>query len=323
MSETEIVVSVITPVYNGAKFIRQTIESVCAQSGVKFEYILVNDGSTDSSLAVIESALRDYVGEYLIITLENGGEARAINVGVDASRGQFLCVVSADDPLLPGHLATMVEVLDQNSACVVAYPDWMTINSEGKPLKEKTTKDYDNRTMIVEFVCIPGPGALIRRRAISEYPLRNPDYVFVSDYEAWLRLSLVGSFVRVPHVLATYRVHENQMTNLGRGQQIALEIEKVIEDFYQRTDLPDEIQRLKKRAKGFAAYYAGIQKLYDRKVKGRRLMIKSLLLAPPHRISWPTVRRKPLGFVAVLLSPMGMMLLSVQRKVIKTKNRRT
>jgi len=309
MSEHTIDISVITPVYNGEDYIRETIESICSQRQVNLEYIVVNDGSTDGSALAIESALAQFAVKSQVLTLENGGEANAVNKGVSASRGRYICIVSADDPLLPDHLSAMVQVLDENRDCVVAYPDWISIDETGRILRSNPTQEYDIRALAVDFVCIPGPGAVIRREALGGKPLRNPGYVFVSDYEAWLRLALVGPFIRVPRTLAKYRIHSNQATSIGRGLRMAEEIERVVNSYFARNDLPAEIHKLSRRARGFAAYYAGLQRLHDRSVSGKRLMIKSFVLARPRKIDWPSTKRNPLAVIAVWSAPFSSLLI--------------
>jgi glycosyltransferase involved in cell wall biosynthesis len=296
-------ISVVTAVYNGEKYLDEVIESVLSQSGVDFEYIVVNDGSLDRTLEILEKHANADPNRLTVVTQAKTGEAAAVNNGIGRARGEFVVVVSADDPLLPGHLARVSRVLDEDVSVVVAYPDWEVIDKDGSPTRTVTTLEYDVRALIGDFVCIPGPGAMIRRAAIPKSGLRNPEYRFVSDYDAWLRLALVGPFRRVPEVLARYRIHPDQVTSTGRGQSMAREIEAVIRNFFASEALPKEIAVLRRRAVGFAAYYAGLQALLSAGTSGKRRMLRSLVFAFPRRIHWQTHRRDPVAVAAVLLLP--------------------
>lgn len=296
-------VTVVTPVYNGEKYLDEVIDSILSQKGVDFEYVIVDDGSTDDTPEILERFSRTSADIIKVVFQSNAGEATAVNVGINCARGEYVVVVSADDPLLPGHLAKLTEVLDENPSTVVVYPDWEVIDENGIPLRTVTTLDYDVRALAGDFVCIPGPGAMIRRSAIPEGGLRNPSYRFVSDYDAWLRLALMGPFQRVPQVLAQYRIHPDQVTATGRGQGMATEIEVVVRSFFRENPIPLEIASLERRALGFASYYAALQALRSAGIGGKRRMIRSLFLAFPRPVGWATHRRDPLAIAAILCLP--------------------
>jgi glycosyltransferase involved in cell wall biosynthesis len=296
-------ISVITPVYNGASFIEETALSVLQQDDTELEYLIVNDGSFDTTADVLAELQVRFPHQLRVIHQNNQGEAAAINHGLKEAKGDFVCIVSADDPLLPQHLKTVSEALERNPRAVVAYPDWEMIDQNGRPLRTITTLPFDLRTLVSDFVCLPGPGAMIRRSEIMPKGLRNARFRFVSDYDAWLHLSLRGPFIRVPSVLARYRIHPDQATTTGRGREMAIEIESVIREFFEERDLPAQLRRLKRRAIAFSSYYAGLQKLHHGDVPGRRRMLKSLLLAPPFPVRRKTHRRHPLAIIAVLAYP--------------------
>jgi glycosyltransferase involved in cell wall biosynthesis len=304
LKQSSVDISVVTPVFNADRFIDETVVSVIDQSGVDWEYIIVDDGSTDHSAQVILDRIHRSSGTIRFIRQENQGEANAVNVGVSYASGRYLCIVSADDPLLPGHLSKMVKALDKNDDCVVAYPDWIAIDENGAEIRRVNTLEFDDRALVVDFVCLPGPGSVIRRSALSLQSLRDNRYRFVSDYEAWLRISLRGQFLRVPEYLASYRIHASQATATGRGEAMAKEIENVVANFYQRPDVPSHLLKHKRRAHGIASYYAGLQRLHDSSVKGRKRMLKSLILAPPRPVSWKTHRRSVAAILLVLTMPL-------------------
>lgn len=296
-------VSVVTAVYNGERFISGVVDSILSQTDIDFEYVIVDDGSTDGTPEILRKYARTAQGVVTIVAQPNAGEAVAVNNGINQARGDYVVVVSADDPLLSGHLAKMTKVLDENPSVVVAYPDWEVIDENGVPVRTVTTLDYDIRALVGDFVCIPGPGAMIRRSAIPQSGLRDPSYRFVSDYDAWLKLALIGPFQRVPEILARYRIHPGQATSTGRGQAMADEIERVMRNFFQMDSIPAEVASLRRRAIGFASYYSALQALRSPGIGGKRRMMRSLVLAIPRPVGWVTHRRDPVAVVAILCLP--------------------
>ena len=132
--------SVITPVFNGEKFIEETIASVLnACKGVQFEYIVIDDGSTDNTGSVLER----FSDKITIISQQNQGESQSVNVGIESSRGKYLIVVSADDPLLGSEIFMDVEELfTQDPSLVAIYPDWQIIDAAGAVLEVKNLPDF-------------------------------------------------------------------------------------------------------------------------------------------------------------------------------------
>jgi glycosyltransferase involved in cell wall biosynthesis len=285
-------VSVIIPVYNGERFLQSTLMSVVNQESVDLELIIVNDGSTDSTSEILSTFKSEYPDRVSVISQENLGEAKAVNIGVAQSTGEFLVILSADDLLHQNHLLELSKALSQAPNAVVVYCDWLQIDEFGTVVREVKTLSYDIRALIADFVCIPGPGALIRRSAIPEAGLRDPRYKFVSDYGSWLRLACRGTFIRVAKPLASYRLHRGQATVIGRGATMAHEIERVVMDFFNEEFLPLPVANLRRRALGFAKYYAGLQGLTSPGVKCKRRMLQSVFLAPPKPVEWDTVPRR-------------------------------
>ncbi len=302
----EPLVSVLTPVYNAERYIEEVMESVRDQSYGNIEHVIVDDGSTDGSAACIERFMTaNPLAPIRFLRQENAGEATAVNHAFSAAEGEYVVVVNADDPPMVELVRAAVRMLGANEALVVAYPDWLMIDAMGREERVVTTLEYSQQALVGDYVCLPGPGAVIRRAAVSNGVLRDTRYRFVSDYELWLRLSLQGPMTRCPGVLATWRNHSGGATAGGRGQALAGEVIKVIDDFFARDDLPHHVRAWERQAKAMALYHAAIQKLYEGSVPGRRLMARSILTLFRRRKSYPTVRRSPLVVLAVLGYPLS------------------
>lgn len=297
-------VSVITPVFNAELWLNEVIDSVLVQEGLEFEYILVNDGSTDSSDEIIAQFCAAYPGTVKYVEQSNMGEASAINSGVSNSSGEYVCVVCADDPLLPDHLRTLVKELDISPSRVVAYCDWRMIDDQSEIIRCVKTRDFDHRVLAEDFVCIPGPGAVIRRTALERGFLRDESFRYVSDFESWLYLARQGEFVRVDKELATWRRHSAGTTAVHQGSRIAIELVQLAKKYQRTTDenLGDGAGR---RMLARAYYLAALQGLHDSEVRSRALLLKSFFLKPIPTFGSKRTHRSPIGVLAIALLPMS------------------
>lgn len=303
----------VTPVYNGAEYVDEVISSVAAQtatSGRPFRHIVVNDGSTDDTLAHLERAQERYGERLVVVDKSNGGEASAVNRGVEEVTTPYVCIVNADDPLLDGHGPSMLGALDGSPGAVVAYPDWRMIDSAGATILERRTKPYDIRALVGDFVCLPGPGAVIELAAVDGL-IRNPDYRYVSDFELWLRLAARGPFVRVPKVVATWRQHAAGATAVGAGSRIADELLRLAFDDLRTVLPPELLERHGRSARAHAAYYAALQLASEDPSRARRLLIQSVRLKPLPSSGYATEHRHPIGIALALTGPAGAAVLQI------------
>lgn len=300
-------VTVITPVYNGERYLGEVLAAVRAQTFDDWEQIVVDDGSTDATWSILSEAV-SLDPRLRIVQQANAGEATAVNHAYALARGDYIVVVNADDPPFPKLLERLVSMLDASPSVVVAYPDWLKIDATGSTIKSVRTLEYSREALIGDFRCIPGPGALIRRSALGDQQLRRPQFRFVSDYDLWLRLSLVGSMKRCPETLARWRSHETGATAVGQGQALADEFLAVIREFFAQSNLPSDVRQLERQAHAMSCYYAGFQRVFDPSVPGRRLMLRSVFTPFRRKRSYETIRRSPLAmgapFLRIIASPL-------------------
>jgi glycosyltransferase involved in cell wall biosynthesis len=264
-------VSVITPVYNGERYIQETIESVLnAPTRIPLEYIVINDGSTDSTLEIISR----YSSQIQILNFENQGESASVNVGLGAARGEYVVVVSADDPILEGSLFDKaVRILDENPTIVAVYPDWQVINEIGALQRRITVEDFSLDALVGKNKTLPGPGAFFRRESAVAIGGRRSKWKYVGDYDFWLRLSVLGSFKRIPEYLAQWREHSTSTSVSQKNAHMANERISVVEEFLQNSDLPATIQKM---ALSNAYYLSARLAYFDKTINGRKLMLESL-----------------------------------------------
>ena len=287
--------TIITPVYNGEKYIRETIDSIinCAE-GINAEIIVINDGSTDQTQKILEN----YGTQILLLNQVNAGEANAVNKGISSASGRFSLVVSADDPLLSEELfARALKIFNENPSCVVVYPDWQMIDENGEVLLEKECEEFSFKKMLGEFNCIPGPGAVFSTTVAKKIHGRNPEYRFTSDYDFWLRMALHGDFIRIPSILAQWRQHP-ESTSIGqRGFSMAAERIAVIENYL---NLYPQTKELSRQAMASAYYNAAILSFFNPAIPGRKWLLQGFYL----RKGWITGSRMRI-VVYILLSPIS------------------
>jgi glycosyltransferase involved in cell wall biosynthesis len=271
-------VTIITPAYNYADLLPETIDSVLAQDYPNFEYIVLDDGSTDNTREVLAS----YDDPRLRWeTHPNMGEPRTVNKGFEMGRGEYLIVVNSDDPVLPGLIRTAVEFMEAHPDVLAGYPRWNEIDAAGKTVQEYPTYEFDFVKMVKWFHCMPGPGTIIRRRAIELAGGRDVSFRWISDYDMWLRIALHGPLGRIPHVLATQRLHLRARTQADKSVAMAQEYIRLMERFYARDDLPPEIRAVRRRALGMAYHIAGMMCVEaDSRKYARRYLFKSVWYAP-------------------------------------------
>lgn len=262
--------SVITAVYNGAQYIEETIKSVLDHcSTINFEYIILNDGSTDNTLDV----LNKYASKIRIIDKKNSGESDSVSTGFKLATGDLLLVVSADDPLLTKELFSGVfQKFAENANLMAIYPDWQMIDSMGKVIKVISVPDYSDELLIGRCVTLPGPGVIFRKSAALKLNGRNPKWTFVGDYDFWLRLSRLGELRHRPEVLAQWRHHVHSTSVSKRGLKMAKERIEVMESFVTANKISDQ---LKQMALGNAYYMAARISYFDKNIPAKMYLINA------------------------------------------------
>lgn len=248
-------VTIVTPTYDRAHFLPETIESILGQDYPNLEHIVLDNGSSDNTREILRGYGDAIRWEHHPINI---GLARAINRGFELARGEIIGFVSDDDPLLPGAISGLVEVFQSDPEVLVVYPDWDIIDGEGRHVRHIDTFDYAYVDMVRYHHTYPGPGALFRRSVVDRIGGLDESYRVVSDYDFWLRAGLLGPFRRCPRTLARYRQHSSAATQVERGVGLAREHIRVIDKLYERTDLPPEVLAVKTEAYRNAHYVAAM-----------------------------------------------------------------
>ncbi|NEP90139.1 MAG: glycosyltransferase family 2 protein [Okeania sp. SIO2C2] len=241
-------VSVIIPVYNGDRYIRQAIESILSQTYQSYEIIVIDDGSTDNTSLVLEP----YVKAIRYIYQKNQGVSAARNHGIDLARGELIAFLDADDFFLPDKLTAQVGVFDAQPNLGIVHSGWRRVNQDGETIKDETPWDYVPKLDLeawLRWKPIGTMGTLMFRRDwLQQVGNFEAGLGQAEDVDLVLRLALQGceaDWLRESTVC--YRQHDRNTMRDGVSQ--ARSINRVLDKFFASESLPLEVRLLEKQVR--------------------------------------------------------------------------
>lgn len=206
-------VSIIIPVYNGANFVKEAIDSALAQTYKNIEIIVVNDGSNDNGRT--EQIIKSFGNKVTYYKKNNGGVSTALNLGIQMMKGEYFSWLSHDDMYFPQKIEKQVDFLKKIPKNTIVYSNYIEIDQKSKEL----TKYILNHELLEEKPeysllrgAINGNTLLIPKKAFNEIGLFNEQLRCVQDYELWQRMSKKYYFKHMTDILVKARIHKNQVT---------------------------------------------------------------------------------------------------------------
>jgi len=231
-------VSVITPTFNRADFLEETMLSILSQNYPNIEYIVLDDGSTDNTPQILSKYSNQIVWE----THTNIGETGTVNKGYRMAKGKYIGIVNSDDLLMPGAIQAVVEEFSANPDLLVVYPGWIYIDENSIQLSEEFVPEYDYTDVVRKHWCVVGPGAFINRRALTLTHLRDEEIKYVADFEYWLRLGLFGPFKRAKGTYGTFRIHQSSTSVIMKNKAMALEHVRIMKKYFSLPNVPNYLK---------------------------------------------------------------------------------
>lgn len=239
-------ITVVTPSFNQAPFLEETIRSVLLQGYPNLEYIIMDGGSTDGSVEIIrkyEPWLTYWQSE------RDGGQAEAINNGWKRSTGYAITWLNSDDVLTPDSLIKSVQILSSRDGPDMVYGDNIIIDENSTIHRRLTGRPFSAKDILLKGVNpIPQPGFLMKREVLDRIGMLDERLQFAMDFDYWVRMALCAVTAQyVPHPLAMFREHSSAKTSKAYVTRIN-DRHRIFEKTYGSIGAPVELQRHKKRA---------------------------------------------------------------------------
>jgi len=203
-------VSVVIPAFNAERYLRETLESVLAQTWRDFEVIVVDDGSTDGTRSIAEG----FGPPVRWVSQPNAGPSPARNRGIREATGELIAFLDADDLWLPEKLAEQVPLFDAEGRVGLVYCHAERIDAEGRPLPTAQAPKPVGR-VFEQFLFrnhCPTSAVVVRSECFDRCGLFPEDMVWAEDWHLWLRIARHYHFAAVPRVLVRHRVHTAALT---------------------------------------------------------------------------------------------------------------
>jgi glycosyltransferase involved in cell wall biosynthesis len=273
-------VSIVTPSFQQGRFLETTIRSVLEQDYEPIEYVVVDGGSTDESVDVIQryaDRLAWWVSE------PDRGQPHAINKGFARATGEYMAYLNSDDTLLPGAISRLAEELARDRDALVAFGDAEFVDEQGRLIRHGQPRVWEVGAMAR---CGSGsvlqPASLWRREAWELAGPMDEEYQYVFDTLFFLRVAAAGARATyLPEPLATYRIHDESKSARMMETAHGTEVLRFADSYFGGTGLPQSIRPHARAAR--AAYYRrAALSLYNAGDVGtaRKTFLRSLLLRP-------------------------------------------
>lgn len=244
-------VSVIMPAYNHGKYITEAIESVLAQDFTDFELMIVDDGSTDDTVAMIKRISDSRIK--LIEFPVNQSACVAANRAIREAAGEYVAMLSSDDAFLPGKLKRQVDFLDTHPNVLAVFGKAEIVNEIGEPLTDEENyylhvfemQNRSNAEWLKHFFyqgnCLCHPSVMIRRSCFEQIGYYDERLALVADLDYWIRICLAGEIFILQDKLIRFRVRDYELNASGQRPETqiryGMELRQVLKHFAHITDV--------------------------------------------------------------------------------------
>jgi glycosyltransferase involved in cell wall biosynthesis len=232
---TNILVSVVFSVYNAQKYLDESIKSILSQTYTNFEFIIIDDGSTDNSLMIIKKYMK-LDNRIVVISRKNKGLPFSLNEGIEKSSGKYIVRMDADDISLPNRFERQIDYMEKNENVGVCGT---AIESFGDNIKarKKFLPELDNelKTRLLFSTAFAHPTAIIRKSILDKNNITYKEgYKFAQDYRLWVDLSSHTAFANIQEVLLKYRVTVDSNSKLAESRDRKEERYLVVKSIFSK-----------------------------------------------------------------------------------------
>ena len=213
---TNPLLTVLMPVYNAQKYIAESVESVLMQSFGDFEFLIIDDASTDQTVPILKSFNDPRIK--LIEKPENTGYTQSLNTGLKIAKGKYVGRMDSDDISLPNRFAKQLSFMESNPEVIVCGTQYEVMGKNNAVYLP--TNNAEIRLALLWANCLVHSSVMIRKNALIQSSvyydaLKEPS----EDYDLWVRLLPIGHLYNIPEVLVSYRIHYASVSRTRYKQQ--------------------------------------------------------------------------------------------------------
>ena len=227
MIDSNITISILMPAYNAAEYIREAIDSILNQTFTNFEFVIINDGSTDATEEIILSYSDERIQYYANEC--NIGIVKTLNRGIDLCRGKYIARMDADDVSLPNRLEKQVRCLETNPHIVACGVLYAIYGDQQQTLVDVATDMLDVRYDMAIYCQFAHSMVMMRKDVLNTNQLQyREEYKYAEDYKLWTELLQFGEMINIPDVLGYIRQCEEgiSISNAERQRNLSDRVRK-------------------------------------------------------------------------------------------------
>lgn len=289
-------VSVITPSYNQAAYLEQTIRSVLEQDYPQIEYFVIDGGSTDGSVEIIQKYAKRFA---YWVSEKDRGQADAINKGFVRATGDVVAWLNSDDYYLPGVVRAAVKVFEEHPDAALVYGNMLAVDENGKTFNTFTYRQLKLDDLLC-FQIIGQPAVFMRRAALQKTDGLNLNFHFLLDHLLWIQIAKHGQLLYVNQTWSAARYHA-EAKNRARAAEFGREAFRILDVAVQDEALAPVLSNVMRRARA-SAYRVDARYLLDGGLPARALVAwgRALFVHPPTALARMNI------FVSALLNLLGL-----------------
>ena len=209
-------ISIITPSYNQAAYLEQTIQSVINQNYPLIEYIIIDGGSSDGSVEIIKK-YSEHIAHW--ISERDSGQSYAINKGLRMATGEIVCWLNSDDLMEPNALDRVSRFFRENVNAQFLYGDGIIFYENKEKLIQNCRPGKVDKFLLSYCDPIQQPSTFWRRKIHNEIGFINESLQFVMDWDFFMRVALSYDLYYLPISFSRYRIHDAHKTGVGGGRR--------------------------------------------------------------------------------------------------------
>ena len=290
-------ISVVMPVYNVERYVASAIESILNQTFADFEFLIIDDGSTDGSLKIIQDyAKRD--GRMNVISRANTGQTRAMNELIELSRSEFIARMDGDDIAMPNRFQLQLDCLKNHPDVVAVGGGVAWIDQDGDEICNFPTRQTHDEIDAAHMAGVGGavsqPAAMFRKSALLAVGGMREDTHLAEDVDLFLRLAEHGKLMNLPEIVLKWRLHPGS-TGATKTKRQAIVKDRVVREAHERRGIAytaapavveaDQIERPGDTQRMWAWWALGAKNVGA----ARKLAWAALRQSPFNRSSWMTM----------------------------------